>query len=226
MNRPPDRVARDSSDSTGSIDIRNLLTDSVAMPWAAVNEVGRIVTAPICFIRFALHGIRMGSGWRIYGMPMIQRYQGSRIEIGERLWIRSWRSSNPLTPNHPVVLATRSKDAVIRIGNEVGLTGTTIVATNSVSISDRVLIGSNSTIVDTDFHPIDWIERQRNPLNGQSAPIEIEEDVFIGMNCIILKGVRIGKCSVIGAGSVVSQSIPDFSVAAGNPAMIIKTLRP
>ena len=154
-------------------------------------------------------------------MPTIQRFRGSQIEIGERVWMRSWRSSNPLLPNHPVALSTRNANAAIIIGDDVGMTGTTIVAASSISIGNRVMIGANSTIVDTDFHPIDWIERQKKPLNGRTAPIIIEDDVFIGMNCLILKGVKIKKGSVIGAGSVVTMDIPGESIAAGNPAKII-----
>lgn len=218
LNHQVERKVRDSVVSKG---FTELLFDSLAMPWAAVNEVRRIFMAPIFRLLFAMHGLRIGSGWRIYGMPIIQRYRGSRIEIGERAWVRSWRSSNPLSPNHAVVFATRTADALIKIGNDVGLTGTMIVAAESILIGDRVLIGANSTIVDTDFHPIDWIERQKNPEKGKTAPIVIEDDVFIGMNCIILKGVRIGKGSVIGAGSVVACDIPEFSIAAGNPVFII-----
>jgi len=205
--------------------VSGLLTDGLAMPWLIGNELRRILCMPVLNFLIAFHGIRMGDGWRVYGLPMIQKFRGSRIEIGQRVWIRSWRSSNPLAPNHPVVLATRSSDAEIKIGNDVGLSGTTIVAARSIFIGDRVLIGSNSTVADTDFHPLDWFDRQIDPLNGKSAPIVIEDDVFIGMNCIILKGVRIGRGSVVGAGSVVTQNIPAGRIAAGNPALVVRDLK-
>lgn len=59
---------------------------------------------------------------------------------------------------------------------------------------------------------------------GVSAPVVIEDDVFIGMNCIILKGVRIGARSIIAAGSVVTKNIPADCIAAGNPAKVIRLL--
>lgn len=59
---------------------------------------------------------------------------------------------------------------------------------------------------------------------GVSAPVTIEDDVFIGMNCVILKGVTIGARSIIAAGSVVTKSIPADCVAGGNPAKVIKRL--
>ncbi len=149
---------------------------------------------------------------------MIQRCRGSQIIIGPGAYIRSWRSSNPLAPAHAVVLATRRPGAKILIGRDVGLTGTTIVAAERIEIGDRVQVGSNSTIVDTDFHPLDPAERQADFLAGAHAPVIIEEDVFIGMSCLILKGVHLGKGAVIGAGSVVTSSIPAGGDRSGKPS--------
>jgi acetyltransferase-like isoleucine patch superfamily enzyme len=193
-------------------------------PWRVTNELRRLIALPYIRLSFVMHGISWGKGWRIFGMPIIQRYRGSRIELGNRLELRSWRSSNPLAPNHPVVLATRTAHALIRIGDGCGFTGTTIVAAESVTIGDRVLVGANCTIVDTDFHPLTRDEREQDILAGAHAPVTIEDDVFIGMNCLILKGVTIGANSVIGAGSVVTKDIAPNTIAAGNPARAIKEL--
>jgi len=195
------------------------------MPWAAGYEIRRLLAYPYIRLLFSIYGIAWGRNWHIWGMPIIQRYRGSIINIGDGLNLRSWRSTNPLVPHHPVVFATRNPTAQIIIGNDVGMTGTTIVAAESIEIGDRVQVGANSTIVDTDFHPLDPIERQKDFLAGKHAPIIIEDDVFIGMNCLILKGVHIGAGSTIGAGSVVAHDVPVLSVAAGNPAKIISTLK-
>jgi acetyltransferase-like isoleucine patch superfamily enzyme len=201
---------------------KDLISRVLDMPWVAMNEIRRLVTKPFVQLFFWLNGIHPNTTWRVYGCPIIQRHRGSEISIGKRIWMRSWKTSNPLAPNHPVVLSTRSRDAKIRIGDDVGLTGTVIVAANSVEIGDRVLVGANSTIVDTDFHPLDVKTRQEDILAGKNAPVIIEDDVFIGMNCIILKGVRIGAGAVIGAGSVVAIDIPPYAVAAGNPARVVR----
>jgi acetyltransferase-like isoleucine patch superfamily enzyme len=194
-------------------------------PWRALTELRRMATLPAARLWFRLHGIAWGSGWRIYGLPMIQRWGGSQIIIGQNVSLRSWYSTNPLAPNHPVVLATRSAGALLRIGDDCGFTGTTLVAAERIKIGDRVAVGANVTITDTDFHPLDPIERQRDFLAGTHAPVMIEDDVFIGMHSLILKGVTIGKGSVVGAGSVVSRDVPAGVVVAGNPARVVRNQR-
>ncbi len=165
-----------------------------------------------------------GSGWKVFGMPIIQRHRGSTIRLGDRLELRSWPSTNPLAPNHPVVLATRTREAVIEIGDDCGFTGTTLVAAERIRIGNRVLVGANSTITDTDFHPLDPVARAQGPCGAACRPVIIEDDVFIGMNCLILKGVIVGRGSVVGGGSVVVRDVPPGVVVAGNPARVIRSV--
>lgn len=197
-------------------------TRAMDMPWAARLHALRLLLTPWFILRFRLHGVAWGRRWRVFGMPIIQRHRGSTIALGDGLELRSWRASNPLAPSHPVVLATRRAGAELLIGEGCGLTGATVVAATSVRIGDRVLVGANSTIVDTDFHPLDPAERRRDVNAGRSAPVVIEDDVFIGMQSIILKGVRIGRGAVIGAGSVVSSDVPAGATVSGNPARVVR----
>lgn len=98
-------------------------------------------------------------------------------------------------------------------------------AHESITIGDHVKIGGNSILIDTDSHNMDYLVRRGQYTDwGVSKPIVIEDDVFIGGNCIILKGVTIGARSIIAAGSVVTKSIPADCVAGGNPAKVIKSL--
>lgn len=83
---------------------------------------------------------------------------------------------------------------------------------NKISIGEKVMIGENVVIRDSDNHEI---ERNSKP---STAPIVIEDDVWIGANCTILKGVRIGRGSVIAAGSVVIDDVLEHSLVAGVPA--------
>jgi acetyltransferase-like isoleucine patch superfamily enzyme len=196
----------------------------IDMPWVVGYEIRRWLSLPYIRTMFALHGITWGKGWHVWGMPIIQRYRGSIISIGAGAYLRSWKSTNPLIPHHAIVLATRNKNARIMIGANVGLTGTTIVAADHIELGDQVQIGSNTTIIDTDFHPLDPLMRQTDFLAGNHAPVIIEDDVFIAMNVMILKGTKIGQGSVIGAGSVVIGDIPPKVIAAGNPASVIREL--
>lgn len=192
--------------------------------WVLWNELRRVLCKPAARLYFLLNGVPWGKEWRILGLPIIQRTSGSRIQIGDQLVLRSWVSSNPVAPYHRVFLSTRTPGAEIRIGDRCGITGGSIVAAETVEIGDRVLIGGNCLITDTDFHPLGKEGRKTEPQAGSSRPISIASDVFIGTQAIILKGTSIGEGSVIGAGSVVSGEVPANVIAAGNPAVVIRRL--
>lgn len=106
------------------------------------------------------------------------------------------------------------------IGDNVGVSGCSICAAYSISIGSFVLLGTGCMITDTDAHPLGHLER-RNGKPPKTAPVIIEDDVFVGTRAMILKGVTLGRGSIIGAGSVVTKSVPAFSICAGNPARII-----
>jgi len=184
----------------------------------------RLLSLPLIRLQFALQGIVWGKGWRIWGCPILQCHRGSQVVVGDYVDLRSWPGTNPLTPNHPVVLATRCSNARIHIGHHCGFTGATLVAAESIEIGNWVVVGANCTIVDTDFHPLAPVERRLNVLNGTHKPIVIEDEVFVGMNSLVLKGVTLGRGCVIGAGSVVTRDVPPGMIAAGNPARVIGTV--
>jgi acetyltransferase-like isoleucine patch superfamily enzyme len=192
------------------------------MPWALWTELRRIAAWPFIRLTFWRHGVPWGRRWRIFGRPIIQRHRGSTIDLGDGLELRSSLRSNPLSPYHPVVFSTRSASAVISVGCDCGFTGATLVAEQHIEIGNRVLIGANASIVDTDFHPLSTERRHENINAGTSRPIEIGDDVFIGMNSLVLKGVTLGDACVVGAGSVVSNDVPPKAVVAGNPARIVR----
>jgi acetyltransferase-like isoleucine patch superfamily enzyme len=193
-------------------------------PWKARNEVRRLVSVPLTRLYFAWHGIPWGSGWKIYGLPTIQRFRGSAIVIGPDLQMRNWFGANPLGVRRPCLMVTWSPSARIEIGRGVGMTGATLCAQTRVVIGDHVLLGANCAIVDTDFHPLDPEIRRRAPQAGATEPIVIEADVFVGTQALILKGVRIGRGAVVGAGSVVTGDVPARAVVAGNPARVVRML--
>lgn len=200
------------------------VSDLLKMPWRITNEVRRRLAYPYHRCAFAYHGVAWGRGWRVLGMPIIQRHRDSEIRLGDELSLRSWPRANPLVPHHPVVFATRTGDAAIEVGDDCGFSGTTFVAADRITVGDRVQIGSNASVVDTDFHPLRPEVRREDFNAGARAPIVIEDDVFVGMDSLILKGVTVGEGSVVGAGSVVSQDVPPGTVVAGNPARVVNEL--
>lgn len=129
-------------------------------------------------------------------------------------------------------------DAEVKIGKDCYIgDNTRIWCAKSIIIEDRVLIAHNVNIFDTATHPLDKMDRysheklvkeQGLPLNLcqriPEAPVIIHNDVWIGCNCIILKGVEIGEGSIVGAGSVVTKNVPPNTLVAGNPARVVKGL--
>ncbi|MCS3180245.1 acyltransferase [Bacteroides thetaiotaomicron] len=100
-------------------------------------------------------------------------------------------------------------------------------AHKSITIGNHVKIGANSILIDTDSHNLNYIVRRGQWTDwGVSKPIVIEDDVMIGVNCIILKGVTIGSRSIVAAGSVVTKSFPSDCIIGGNPAKLIRKLEP
>jgi acetyltransferase-like isoleucine patch superfamily enzyme len=190
-------------------------------PWKIWNRLISWLCLPVVRVKFLLNGIEWGSDWQFYGVPVIQKHRRSQMHFGDGMSLRSTLVSNPLGPDHPVFFTTWQAGAVLTIGTHFAMTGGTLCAMERIEIGNHVTIGANVSIVDTDFHPVDPIRRITHPNDGKSAPVFIEDNVFIGMNSLVLKGVRIGKGSVIGAGSIVTKNIPTGVIAAGNPARII-----
>jgi acetyltransferase-like isoleucine patch superfamily enzyme len=120
------------------------------------------------------------------------------------------------------VTISTSPDGRVHIGSGVHIgEGSIIYSGVEIRIGDNVIIGPQNIIVDLDHR----FQNLGLPINQQGMigkEVSIEEDVWIASHCVIIKGVTIGKGSVIAAGSVVNKSIPPYSVAAGVPAKVIK----
>ena len=166
-------------------------------------------------------GINIGRNCSFYGMPIFHRAMGSKIIIGDNCTFRSAKWSNFVGLNRGCMFSTLYSDALIKIGSNSGFSGTVIGAAERVVIGDNVMCGGNVTITDTDWH---GIEADRRTERGKSCPVIIEDNVWLGLNVVVLKGVTIGKNSVVAAGSIVSKSIPSNVIAGGQPAKVIKNL--
>jgi acetyltransferase-like isoleucine patch superfamily enzyme len=187
-----------------------------------IDKIVFALMAQIANLNLRSAGVKTGGRITLWGRPIISRAPGSTIEIGDRVVLCSDSRKTALGVNHAVVLRTLSPQARIIIGDDVGISGGTICAAQSVTIGAGSLLGANVTIADTDFHPSAAKERRYSRADVAVAPVAIRENVFIGTNCLILKGVEIGANSVIGAGSVVTRSIPSNVIAAGNPCRVVR----
>ena len=161
----------------------------------------------------------------LYGVPIIFRKGGSQMNIGENCTIKSSFLSNLVGLSQRTIIVTRTEEAKINIGDNVGISGATIYARKGISIGDNTLIGGNVKIFDNDFQPIEIEARNKDDKDAiRTREVIIGKDCFIGCNTIILKGTQIGDGSVVGAGSVVCGDFSSGVVIAGNPAKIIKKI--
>lgn len=150
--------------------------------------------------------------------------RGGKVCIGDNFYFSSGDAVNPIGSNLQGAIYVES-GASLTVENNVGMSSTRMWIHDSVKIGDDVKIGGCVLMTDTDAHPMDFMTRRSSNEGTKSAPIVIEDDVWIGAHCVILKGVTIGARSVVGAGSVVTKSIPSDCVAAGNPCKVIKNLK-
>jgi acetyltransferase-like isoleucine patch superfamily enzyme len=112
----------------------------------------------------------------------------------------------------------------LTIAEGAGISGTTIVCREEVTIGKDTYIGGGCRIYDTDFHSLDANERLRGDDQAINRPVRIGAECFLGGHSLILKGVTIGDQSVVGAGSVVTKDIPPRQIWAGNPARFVREL--
>ena len=112
------------------------------------------------------------------------------------------------------------KGARITIGDHTFINyGSSISSHELVTIGRHCLLGHYTFILDNDEHDL----KQHN-VTPPSAPVVIEDHVWIGSRVLILPGVRIGHHSVIGAGSVVTKDVPPHCLAVGNPARLVRSV--
>lgn len=127
-------------------------------------------------------------------------------------------------------------DGVVSIGKRCFVGASHLVCRKAITLEDDVVISWNVTIVDHDSHALDWNKRRfdvtdwaagRKDWTGVNvAPVIVKRRAWIGFGSSILKGVTIGEGAIVGACSVVTRDVPDYTVVAGNPARAIRTLEP
>ena len=174
---------------------------------------------------FSMIGIKYGKNLEVYNKVYVCGF--GQVKIGDDFKFHSGDCLNPVCRNIRGAFYLGTSNARIEIGDRVGLSSVCLWADDRITIGNDVNIGGDTLIMDNDAHPMDFAQRRRLPENQSrfdvpAIPVEIEDDVWIGARCIILKGVHIGARSVIAAGSVVTRDIPADCVAGGNPCKIIR----
>lgn len=172
-----------------------------------------------------LKGVRVDGKLKCWGCTYFMRLPNSTISIGRGCILNSAFASNNVGVYTRSRITTLTQSAVIRIGNDVGMTSVTVSAAKYIEIGDRTMIGANTLITDTDWHPLAPEARGGEIEEAGMKDVIIGRNVFVGTGSIILKGTVIGDNTVIGAGSVVSGTIPADVIAGGNPCRVIKSLK-
>jgi len=170
-------------------------------------------------------GVEIGVSAQIVNKPIITKVKSAKIIIGDNVTINSRNEGYHLNMHSPCKLVADKPEAVIIIGNNTRVHGTCIHAYKKITIGNNCLIAANTQIIDANGHLTSFSD-VKNRINTQDEgrSITIEDNVWIGANCIILPGVTIGEGSIISANSVVNTDIPPMSVAGGNYAVVIKKI--
>ncbi len=172
---------------------------------------------------------------------------GNSIDLGIRIRVDNKPSAGKkllYIGNYSIVSGSfiyESGKGIVKIGDNTFVGGCTVISHTAVTIGNYVQIAWGTYLYDHNAHSIDLLQRRNDIIDEyksvsenhsdtankdwevvRSSPITIEDDVWIGMNCIILRGVTIGRGAVIGAGSVIRKTVPPFCVVCGNPARVTR----
>jgi galactoside O-acetyltransferase len=178
------------------------------------------------------HLIEMSDSFLQLGFNIIAPFAGNRkyVKIGKNCML-------------DCNIYFESSDGNIEIGDNVYIGNSTLICRNKIVFENNVFVAWGCYFYDHDSHSTNYLERRKDlqrqiedMKNGRnfiaskdwsvvnSKPIHVSSDAWIGMNSIILKGVRIGRGAIVAAGSVVIKDVPDWTVVAGNPAKVVKQL--
>ena len=167
--------------------------------------------------------VSVGDGCFLERKASFLRFRSTRSPgavLGSRVRVFTWTEFN-VEPT-----------GLLEVGNDSTLVGAIFMCADHIRIGQRVIVSYNVTIADSDFHPLDPDARKLDAIaNAPGAdnvarpaivahPVIIEDDVWIGIGAIVLKGVTIGEGARIAAGSIVTRDVPKGSHVSGNPASV------
>ena len=165
------------------------------------------------------------SSFHTNGVPYIMVARGGKMIIGKDFLMNNSVNGNPIGCYERCTFLV-DRGCTLKIGDNVGVSQTSLVALANLTIGNNVKIGGGTCIYTSDFHSLDPVIRSsKDDMKHRNvASVIIKDNVFVGAKCIILKGVTIGENSIIGAGSVVTKSVSANEIWGGNPARFIRKL--
>jgi acetyltransferase-like isoleucine patch superfamily enzyme len=170
------------------------------------------------------YNVQLGDSVFFDKIPNIHLNKNCRLIIENNVRINSNNRRYHLNMHSRCKILLDKPDAAIFIGSNTRIHGSCIHAQKSIYIGKNCLIAANCQIIDSNGHLLSF-DDVSNRINTYGVPkkIIINDNVWVGANCIILPGTIIGEGSVIGAGSIVNKEIPAYTFAAGNPIQLLKT---
>lgn len=190
------------------------LHKGLKQPAQAYSYLISVLKGLVCRTRYSLVGKRISIGKKFCVSGSLKIKGPGRVVIGKNVCVDGC--------GHPVTLFTYSEDAVISIGSNSFVNGTRFGCQEKISIGDYAILG-DARILDTDFHSIAPNRHSADAII-KSTPVMIDENVWVGGAATILKGVHVGRDSVVGFAAVVTRDVPPGCVVAGNPACIVRNL--
>lgn len=169
--------------------------------------------------------VRIGSGCFLERKASFLRFRSTRepgLVLGDNVQVYTWTEFNV------------EPEGVLEVGDGTTLVGAVFMCAERITIGKRVVVSYHVTIADSDFHPIDPEARRADAIANapfgdrscrppiESRPVVIEDDVWIGIGAIILKGVHIGRGARVEAGSVVGRNVASGATVRGNPARVVE----
>ena len=168
-------------------------------------------------IQLRKHGVVYGKNLRGNPCKIVNK---GKIELGNHVFLNSF----PGGEFYRTGLNTYFPNSAIKIGDNCSLNGTLIHSRKSVIIGNDCLFGPGVVILDNNSHNTSINPLVRRTGEIEESPVNIGNNVWVGMRSIIMKGVNIGDNAIVAAGSVVTKNVPSNQIFGGNPAKFIKKL--
>ena len=206
---------------------RNWIYSAWDLLWITIDM---FCSTRLSLLSLWFQGAQYGKAFHTTGKCSFKLRREGSIVLGNRVSLLAGWRSNRAGLTTPVLLETLG-EGIIRIGDDSGGSAVVISSRSGVTIGKHVCLGANVRIYDHDFHPLDSgkrrLSRNEQAANVRSEPVILGDDVFVGANAIILKGVTIGDRSIVAAGAVVFRGqYPEDCIITENQVPLIKKRNP